>query len=108
MIIIIPPSFRVLSNIGDFGMFVPNSIDIAGKCLNSEFESVNTLNNICVDTLDRTNKFFDKMRFLFTILDQRSSFCLNMFLNNRDVNSDRSMVQSESPVRMDVMIIMFI
>ena len=92
MTIIIPLSFRVFSNIGDFGVFVSNSIDVAGEYLNSKFKSVNALNSIYVDTLDRTNKFFDKMRFLFTILNQRLSFCLNIFLDNRDVDSDRSMV----------------
>lgn len=95
------------SDIGNFGVFVPNSIDVARECLNSRFESINALNGICVDTFDRTNKFFNKMRFLFIILDQRLSFCLNMFLNNRDVNSNRNIVQSKSPVRINVMMVMF-
>ena len=92
MTIIISPSFRVLSDVDNFGVFVLNSIDVAGECLNSRFKSINTLNGICIDILDRTNKLFDKMRFFFTILDQRSSFCLSMFLNNSDVDSNKSMI----------------
>ena len=92
MIIIIPPSFKIPSDVGNFGVFVPNSINVAREHLNNGFESINTLNGFCVDTLERTNKLIDEMRFLFTVLDQRSFFCLNIFLNNRDVNSDRNMV----------------
>ena len=92
MTIIIPPSFRTFSNVGDFGVFVPNSIDVARECLNNGFESINALNGFYIDTFERMNKFINKMRFLFTIFDQRLSFCLNVFLNNRDVDSDRSIV----------------
>ena len=86
---------------------MPNSIDVARECLNNGFESINALNGFCIDTLERINKLINKIRFLYTIFDQILSFCLNVFLDNRDVNSDKSMVQSESPVRIDMMMAMF-
>ena len=82
----------MLSDISNFRVFVPNFINVARECLNNGFKSINALNGLYIDTLERTNKLVDKMRFLFTIFDQRMSFCLNVLLDDRDVNSDRSMV----------------
>jgi len=86
---------------------MPYSINVASKYLNNSFKSINALNGLCVDTLEKINKLVNKMRFLFTILDQRLFFGLNMFFNDRDVDSDRIIVQSEPPVRVNAMIIVF-
>ena len=59
----------MLSNVDNLGVFMLYSIDVAGKHLNNGFESVNTLNRLCVDTLERMNKLINKLRFFFTILD---------------------------------------
>jgi len=69
MTIIVPPSFRIFSDVNNLGVFMPYSIDVAGKHLNNSFESVNALDELGVDTLERMNKLVNKMRFLFTIID---------------------------------------
>jgi len=92
MTIIVPLSFRTFSNVDNLGVFMPYFIDVAGKCLNNSFKSVNALNGLCVDTLEKMNKLINKLRFLFTISDQRSFFGLNVFFDDRDVDSNRGMV----------------
>ena len=54
------------------------------------------------------DNFFDKVRFLLTILDQGSFLGLYMFLNNRDVNRDWYMIGSKSPVGMNIIIVKFL
>ena len=53
MTVIIPPSFRMLSNIDLFGIFVPYSFDIIGKQMNDFFKGYGTLNSICFEALNK-------------------------------------------------------
>jgi len=54
------------------------------------------------------DNFFDKVRFLLTILDQGLFHGLYMFLNNRDVNRDWYIIGNKSLVGMNMMIVKFL
>ena len=53
MTIIVPPSFRMLSNVDLLRMFVPYSLDIIGEQINNVFKSFSTLNRVHFEILDR-------------------------------------------------------
>ena len=58
----------MLYDINNLGVFEPYFVNIAYEWLNNGIESFNIWYWFSVDTLDVTNKFVDKVIFLFTIL----------------------------------------
>ena len=86
---------------------MPYIINICNKRIYNPFKHIAIENWISFEIFDEVYQFFNKAIFFLTILS-KDSFCyLDVFLSYWYIDRDRSIIRSESPIWVNMMIILF-
>ena len=103
--VIIPPSFGMLCDVSFPRVLMPYIINICSKGIYSPFEHVVIENWVCLEIFDEVYQFFNKANFFPTILGKDSFHCLDVFLSYWYIDRDSGIIRGESPIQMNMMII---
>ena len=86
---------------------MPYVINICSEGIYNSFKHVAIKNWISLEIFDEVYQFFNKVVFFLTILGKGSFCCLDMFLSYWYIDRNGSMIRSESPIQVNMMIILF-